>query len=189
MWPCELLKLWILLWLKRYERQIFVKSHIYWNITKCIGHFAYVTHSQRKFLEHNMVFYSFEANLNRTHQVYREHTRCPNAGKLQTSDHSFQSQGLQGNSWTCDHYWELPNHVVMTVKQATRSTNAPKSTTVMQCCMTVIYLEVDVVLLTSWIALKRLQSKFVSSKARSQVLIPKILTDLCCNSSFSENGL
>lgn len=66
--------------------------------------------------------------------------------------------------------------------------SSPKCITMVQCCMTVIYLEVDVVLLTSWIALKRLQSKFVSSKARSQVLIPKILTDLCCNSSFSENG-
>lgn len=57
-----------------------------------------------------------------------------------------------------------------------------------QCCMKVIHLEVDMVLLTSWIALKRLQSKFVSSKARSQVLIPKILTDLCCSSSFSAKG-
>lgn len=53
MWPSELLKLWILLWLKWYERQLFVESHIYWNTIKCIGHFANVTYSQRGVLENN----------------------------------------------------------------------------------------------------------------------------------------
>lgn len=42
--------------------------------------------------------------------------------------------------------------------------------------------------LTSWTKLKRFQSKDVNSKARSQVLIPRILTDLCWASSFSAKG-
>lgn len=43
-------------------------------------------------------------------------------------------------------------------------------------------------LLTSWIELNRVQSKLISSRARSQVFIPKILIDLCCDSSFSAKG-
>lgn len=161
------------------------------NIIKCKGQFAYITYSHRQFLENNHALL-----LSRGKSQYNppgiqgtydtaQHREVTNLWQI------FQYQGLRHISWTrtlCHHYWELPNHAVMMVNWASRNTDAPKSIIVAQRCMRVIYLEVDTVLLTSWIALKRLQSKFVSSKARSQVLIPKILTDFCCNSSFSANG-
>lgn len=76
-----------------------------------------------------MIFYSLEASFNKTHDVYSEH-EMHHHREVTNLCQSFAVSRITTHVLDLiqyHNYWELWQHIVMTVNQEPRNTNAPKS--------------------------------------------------------------